>query len=225
MTGPDRLLADTPYALREQPRREPAAAPPDGADGLPWRRLMTAPAPFPSEHQQAAHELDLLAALVLAQPPAAASLDLLVNDRHIHPEGALVLGALLQVTGHPDGAQLWWQFAAGGGNYTAASCLNLLHRSRGEPLDADFWRLQAEQLAADPRPVRQVLDSPRELLPRHVRADIIARCHEGLDLRLPPRLAAVVNQLPVHGDDEDYGEIRQLSAGLVRNLADAAAGA
>lgn len=42
-----------------------------------------------------AHELDLAAALLLAMPTAAASLALLANNQCIHPEGALVLGALL----------------------------------------------------------------------------------------------------------------------------------
>ncbi|MGE7434499.1 hypothetical protein [Kitasatospora sp. NPDC001175] len=208
-------------AGRDAPAGLPPKQPP-GASGLAWRRLMTAPAPLPSEHQQAAHELDLLASLVLAAPAAAASLDRLVNDRRVHPEGALVLGALLLITGNRDAAQFWLQFAAGGGNYTAASCLNLLHRSRGEIEDADFWRLQAEELAAHPRPRQRVLDAPYELLPAQVRADIIARCYHGLDVRLPPRLAAVINQLTVDGDDEDHGEIPQLSADLVRNLASAA---
>ncbi|MFI9275735.1 hypothetical protein ACIGXM_34300 [Kitasatospora sp. NPDC052896] len=61
------------------------------------------------------------------------------------------------------------------------------------------------------------------LLPAHVRDDIIARCHEGLDVRLPPRIAAVVHQLPVCEDDEDFGEIPQPSPSLLRNLAAAGA--
>ncbi|MFD9062341.1 hypothetical protein ACFVZ3_12550 [Kitasatospora purpeofusca] len=46
--------------------------------------------------------------------------------------------------------------------------------------------------------------------------------HEGLDLRLPPRIAAVVHQRPVDSDDEDHGEIPQPSPTLVDDLTDAA---
>ncbi|MEU3493020.1 hypothetical protein [Kitasatospora cineracea] len=208
------------------PTRPPRPCPggptgPDDPEGpaVSWDRLLTAPRPFPSEHLQAAHELDLATSLVLAMPTAAASLDLLVNDAHIHPEGALVLGALLYVAHHREGAQFWWQFAAGGGSYTAASCLSLLHRSLGEFLDAEVWRRQAENLAAGPRPSQPVLGGRDTLLPAGVLAEILALCHEGLDVRLPPRLAAVIHQLPVDCDDLEYGELPQVSSTLVRDLA------
>ncbi|MFB7946412.1 hypothetical protein ACFC6L_16015 [Kitasatospora phosalacinea] len=194
-------------------RGGPADAP------VSWDRLLTAPRPFPSEHLQATHELDLATSLVLAMPTAAASLELLANDRWIHPGGALVLGALLHVAGHREGAQFWWQFAAGGGSYTAASCLSLLHRSLGEFLDAEVWRRQAEALATGPRPVQRVLGSRDALLPAGVLAEILALCHEGLDVKLPPRLAAVIHQLPVDCDDPEYGELPQVSSTLVRDLA------
>ncbi|MFJ1754998.1 hypothetical protein [Kitasatospora sp. NPDC088134] len=199
------------------PARAPRPRPDD--TGVSWERLLTAPRPFPSEHLQAAHELDLAASLVLAMPTAAASLDLLVDDRRIHPEGALVLGALLYVAGHRDGAQFWWQFAAGGGSYTAASCLSLLHRSLGEFLDAEVWRRQAETLAVGPRPPQRVLEARDTLLPPGVLAELLALCHEGLDVKLPPRLAAVVHRLPVACDDPEYGELPQVSTTLVRDLA------
>ncbi|WP_254898126.1 hypothetical protein [Kitasatospora sp. NA04385] len=197
--------------------RRPGPRPDD--TGVSWDRLLTAPRPFPSEHLQAAHELDLATTLVLAMPTAAASLDLLVNDRRIHPEGALVLGALLYAAHHRDGAQFWWQFAAGGGSYTAASCLSLLHRSLGEFLDAEVWRRQAEALASAPRPPQRVLGFRDALLPAGVLAEILALCHEGLDVKLPPRLAAVIHQLPVDCDDPEYGELPQVSSTLVRDLA------
>ncbi|BAJ32943.1 MULTISPECIES: hypothetical protein [Kitasatospora] len=196
------------------------SAPPRPDDeGVSWERLLTAPRPFPSENLQAAHELDLAASLVLAMPTAAASLDLLVNDRRIHPEGALVLGALLHTARHRDAAQFWWQFAAGGGSYTAASCLSLLHRSLGEFLDAELWRRQAEALATGPRRPPRVLGVRDALLPAGVLAEILTLCHEGLDVKLPPRLAAVIHQLPVDCDDPEYGELPQVSSTLVRDLA------
>nr|WP_237308153.1 hypothetical protein [Streptomyces sp. SAT1] len=186
-----------------------------------WTRLLAAPSPLPSDQEQAAHELDLAAALILAMPTAAASLTLLANSRRIHPEGALVLGALLYISGHRDGSQFWLQFAAGSGNHTAASLLSLLHRALGEVLDAETWRRQADTLADTRRRqrVQKVLDASDTLLPHAMRADIIARCHEGLDVRLPPRIAAVLHQLPVDSDDPEYGEVPQVSASLVRELA------
>ncbi|MFJ4591735.1 MULTISPECIES: hypothetical protein [unclassified Kitasatospora] len=200
------------------PTRAPRPQP--GGTGVSWERLLTAPSPLSSEHKQAAHELDLAASLVLSMPSAAASLGLLVNAEQIHPEGALVLGALLYVAGHRDGAQFWWQFAAGGGSYTSASFLSLLHRSIGEFLDAEVWRQQAEALATNPRPPQRVLSTPHALLPAQVLTDILARCHYGLDVKLPPRLAAVIHQLPVAGDDPEYGELPQMSSTLVRDLTD-----
>ncbi|MFF0387208.1 hypothetical protein ACFYS8_00780 [Kitasatospora sp. NPDC004615] len=188
-----------------------------------WRRLFGAPRPMGTEHRQAAHELGLAVSLVLTQPQAALSLEQLADSRRIHPEGALVLGALLQVTGHREAAQFWWEFAAGAGSYTAASCLNLLHRSRGELQDADLWRDRAETMAEEPRPAVAPVAVDGSLLPAHVRDDIIARCHEGLDIHLPSRIAAVIHQLPVAVDDEDYGEVPQPDPSLLPNLTAAGA--
>jgi hypothetical protein len=113
--------------------------------------------------------------------------------------------------------------AAGGGSYTAASCLNLLHRSRGEVRDADWWRDQAEVMARHPRPAAVPAALGRNLLPAHVRDEIIGRCRDGLDVRLPARIAAVIHQLPVTADDEDYGEIPQPEPQLLGNLTAAGA--
>ncbi|MFJ2577989.1 hypothetical protein [Kitasatospora aureofaciens] len=182
-------------------------------------RVTAAPAPFPSEHEQAAHELDLATALVLGAPQAGRSLDLLVNSRRIHPEGALVFGCLLAVTGRDDPAQFWWQFAAGSGSPTAAYLLHLHHLRLGEPRDAAYWRDQAERLAANPRSGERSCRATAPLLPEDVRHDILARCHEGLHPRLPAALEAVVNRLTVTADDEDYGEIPQPRSALADELA------
>ncbi|MGA5821222.1 hypothetical protein ACPC54_25545 [Kitasatospora sp. NPDC094028] len=201
---------------------------PDGACAPDLRRLVRPRPPLGAEHVQARHELDLAATLVIAQPEAAASLALLAdNRRRIQPGGALVLAALLHLTGYEDGCQFWLQFAAGGGNATAASCLSLLHAGRGEHADADYWRGQADRLAAEPRvpAPRATPDGPPRLgppLPAAVWTETLAACHEGLSLRLPPRVAAVVHQLPVDSDDEDHGEIPQPSPTLVDDLARAA---
>ncbi|MFF3069000.1 hypothetical protein ACFVSN_01710 [Kitasatospora sp. NPDC057904] len=182
-------------------------------------RVTAAPAPFPSEHEQAAHELDLATALVLGAPQAGRSLDLLVNSHRIHPEGALVFGCLLAVTGRDDPAQFWWQFAAGSGSSTAAYLLHLHHLRLGEPRDAAYWRDQAERLAAAPRRKHRPLRATEPLFPDDVRHDILARCHEGLHPKLPTALEAAINRLTVTSDDEDYGEIPQPRSALVSELA------
>ncbi|WP_317620003.1 hypothetical protein [Streptomyces sp. CBMA156] len=202
----------------DQPVRLPA-----GVSVPDLRRLVRARAPLGAEHLQARHELDLAATLIIAQPEAADSLKALTNNRQrIHPGGALVLAALLHLTGHDDGCQFWLQFAAGGGSTTAASCLSFLHASRGEFRDSDYWRNQADQLAAEPLdPAAPAAPWPGRTLPAAVWADTLAACHEGLTLRLPARVAAVVHQLPVHSDDEDHGEIPQPSPTLADDLAHA----
>ncbi|MFD9596019.1 hypothetical protein ACFWA9_25180 [Kitasatospora sp. NPDC059973] len=191
-----------------------AAAPP-----VQPPRITVAPAPFPSAHEQAAHELSLAIALVLNAPQAGASLKQLVNGSRIHPEGALVLACLLALTGRVDAAQFWWQFAAGSGSTTAAYLLHLHHQQAGETRDAAYWRAQAENLAENSRHRAGPHRPATTLLPEQVRHDILARCHDGLAPRLPPRLQAVLNQLVVDGEDEDFGEIPQPSASLVEDLA------
>ncbi|MGW0580456.1 hypothetical protein ACWD25_31880, partial [Streptomyces sp. NPDC002920] len=56
---------------------------------------------------------------------------------------------LLSLADAGDGAQWWWQFAAGAGNATAAYCLHLFHFGRGELRDADHWAHQAVTLDTD----------------------------------------------------------------------------
>ncbi|MBO1418024.1 hypothetical protein, partial [Streptomyces sp. FH025] len=126
--------------------------------------ITAAPAPFPSEHEQAFHELELAVALVLNAPQAGRSLDRLVNSDQVHPEGALVFASLLYVTSRVEGAQFWWQFAAGAGSATAAYLLHLHHLSLGEARDAAHWRGQTERLATTPRPPR-TFQAVKPLLP------------------------------------------------------------
>ncbi|MFJ4095609.1 hypothetical protein ACIPYS_28810 [Kitasatospora sp. NPDC089913] len=181
--------------------------------------VTAAPRPFPSAHEQAAHELGLATALVLNDPRAGSSLELLVNDPHVHPEGALVLGCLLSVTDRIQAAQFWWQFAAGSGSTTAAYLLHLYHQRLGETRDAAYWRSQAEDLANTRGGGARPGPAVTPLLPERVRHDLLVRCHHGLRPRLPPRLEAVINGLAVDSDDEDFGEVPQPSRALVGNLA------
>ncbi|PWI44194.1 hypothetical protein [Streptomyces sp. ICBB 8177] len=181
-------------------------------------RVTAAPVNHLTDNEQARFELGLLVALTLDAPEASRGLDLLVNDRYIHPEGAEVFAALLYATGRRDAAEFWWRFAAGSGCRTSAYCLHLHHLHLGEEGDADYWRAWAAELAhrrarpARPRPAR----SARPLLSDGARRDILARCHHGLAPALPTAVEAVINQLPVAEDNPDFGEIPQPHPRLLR---------
>lgn len=181
---------------------------------------------YPTECEQAAHDLDLAVSLVVNAPEAAASLTRLVDDQEsIAPEGALVFGCLLHLARYREAAQFWWQFAAGGGSRTAAFCLCLHHRRHGEFRDADYWRAQSARLAQRARTQgaqatrrRQRSCSVRPLLPDGVRHGLLSECHGGGAPRLPHALEAVIHRLPVLDDDEDFGEIPQPAGDLAGHL-------
>lgn len=175
-----------------------------------------APPRRPSAHEQATQDLNLAVALVLNAPEAAASLTRLVDHDSIDPEGAVVFAALLHLTGHRDAAQFWWQFAAGGGNRTAAFCLFLAHQQRAEFRDAAYWRGQSRRL---PRPGRaKTPPTLSSLLPETVRHDLLSQCHRGRHPTLPAPLEAVINRLRVDSADEDFGEVPQPDVSLTADL-------
>ncbi|MGW2262701.1 hypothetical protein ACWCXE_33670 [Streptomyces sp. NPDC001780] len=212
------VLTDTydDYDVEAARRRIAARAaaeeiPATDAGGVPRRHL--------SAHEQAAHDLDLAVALVLNTPEAATGLARLVDQDRIDPEGAVVFAALLHLTGHQDAAQFWWQFAAGGGNRTAAFCLFLAHQQRAEFKDAAYWRAQSRELSGPPRTAApSALSSLRSLLPESVRHDLLSQCRDGNHPTLPAALESVINRLRVDSDDEDFGEVPQPDAGLPGNL-------
>lgn len=189
-------------AVVHVPRPERAHA--ERIAALRQARLTAAPTHLPSEFEQAAFELGLVVALVLGAPDASRGLDLLVNARRIQPEGAEVFAALLYATGREEGAEFWWRFAAGSGCGTAAYCLHLHHLKLGENDDADYWRAWSDQLVAAGRPSGPMpLRMTRPLLPDDVRRDILSRVHHGLAPQLPPRLVAVIDRLPLQGDEDE----------------------
>ncbi|GAA2424233.1 glycoprotein [Streptomyces glaucus] len=169
-------------------------------------RAAPAPCPYPTVHEQAAHDLDLAASLIVDAPQARPSLTRLLDSDPIEPEGALVFAALLHLAGHRDPAQFWFEFAAGAGNRTAAFCLFLLHQQRSEHRTAAYWRTQ--MCAPAQARARSATAAPQHppLLPDGVRRDLISRCWEGRRPSLPPRLEAVIHSLPVELHD-DFGEI------------------
>jgi hypothetical protein len=143
---------------------------------------------FPTLHDQATKDLHALSAQALHRSDAAGSLAQLANTCRIDPDGALHFACLLHLADHQEGAQFWWQFAAGAGNPTAAYCLYLLHLGRGELRDAEHWIWQAAELddAATSRVGR-----------------LNVRCTNWPRRRRPsPALCEAVRRLKVDQDDE-----------------------
>lgn len=97
---------------------------------------------FPTTLDRADKDLQALASELLYSDDAAAHLAKFAEEP-ADVDGALHFACLLSLADAPDGAQWWWQFAAGAGNATAAYCLHLFHFGRGELRDADHWAHQA----------------------------------------------------------------------------------
>lgn len=194
------------------PASAPVAAGAAGPDGAVRH--------YPTECEQAAHDLDLAVSLVVNAPEAAASLMRLVDDDEaIAPGGALVFGCLLHLARYREAAQFWWQFAAGAGCRTAAFCLCLHHRRHSEFRDAEYWRAQSAKLGrrAGLSPRRRP-QTGRPLLPERVRHGLLSACRGGGHPSLPHALEAVIHRLPVAVDDEDFGEIPQPAPDLPGHL-------
>ncbi|MCB5909502.1 hypothetical protein [Streptomyces pinistramenti] len=184
---------------------------------LPPRSDAGAPTAYPCARDEATHELDLACALVVNAAAAAASLERLVNDHRIDPEGALVFACLLHITGRTDAAHFWWHFGSGAGSRTAAYCLYLSHRRDGEFRDAAYWREQAAHAPDEERRTVPAFDE-QQLLPDSARHNLLVQWHSGLAPTLPAALESVINRLTVDSDDEDFGEIPRPSPTLVQDL-------
>ncbi|TJZ44055.1 hypothetical protein FCH28_31065 [Streptomyces piniterrae] len=188
-------------------------------DAAPVRADRGAPSCYPSARDEATHELELACALVVNAAAAAASLERLVDDHHIDPEGALVFGCLLHITGRYDAAQFWWHFGAGAGSRTAAYCLYLSHRRNSEHRDAAYWREQAAHGPDEECPAVSACEfDDKQLLPDAARHNLLVQWHSGLAPTLPAALENVINRLVVDCDDEDFGEIPRPSPTLVADL-------
>ncbi|UXX97994.1 hypothetical protein N7U49_47695 (plasmid) [Streptomyces sp. AD2-2] len=115
---------------------------------LRWVRLLAdcpVPAGPPSAlHERAAHDLRALCRGIVRDPGAAVRVTAFDTDRE--PDGALSFSCLLYLADQEEGAQFWWQYAAGAGNVTGALCLYLLHLSLGEIHDAQHWAHQVDDL-------------------------------------------------------------------------------
>ncbi|MDN3270080.1 hypothetical protein [Streptomyces sp. MA15] len=106
------------------------------------------PAPAgPPVYRRAAMSLQALSSRVVRDPDTVEAMAQLVNERsRIEPAGALTFACLLYLSDRSEGAQFWWQFAAGAGVATAAYCLYLHHTQYSEDDMARFWYRQALSL-------------------------------------------------------------------------------
>jgi hypothetical protein len=105
------------------------------------------PEPVPANppvYRRAAMNLAELSCRVVRDPDTVEAMAQLVNERsRIEPAGALTFACLLYLSDRSEGAQFWWQFAAGAGVATAAYCLYLHHTQYSEDDMARFWYRQA----------------------------------------------------------------------------------
>lgn len=176
-----------------------------------------------SESEQARHELNLAATLVLHQRSATGDLAELTTQPYLDPVGALVLASLLQVSGRHLAARFWFKFAAGGGHPDAAYCLYLAHRAEGEFHDAENWRRQAAQLrleaAAAPRPAQRprirVGAPPR--LAREVRS-LLAQCYRGGNPQVSNAIETTIERLGITDADGFPGSDPRPAGELIEAL-------
>jgi len=213
--------------------------PPQDAPTDEVREPVCVPACARAIRQTAARDLHLAVSLVVGDPKAAVALARFADRREAESEGALVFGCLLHLAGHTDAAEFWWQFAAGGGDPTAAFCLYLFHRNQGQHRTAQHWRTQSRDLQGGAPPTAPANLPPGvpvgmppagpgaatgelPLLPGTVRRALLSQCHQGTSPQLPPALEAAVNSLygQLGEQDDDSGTcplpVGAFPAGLVR---------
>ncbi len=99
-------------------------------------------------HVRAARALDRLArALVDSSEFTRIALD--ADAWPYSRPSALLFASLLHLSGRMEGAQFWFQYAAGAGSATAARALYLLHLSRSEVTIAHHWQKQTTSTTND----------------------------------------------------------------------------
>jgi hypothetical protein len=98
---------------------------------------------------EAAGHLEILCRTVIEREGALQHMSAFLGRRIPHPDGARVLGCVLQLAGREDSARFWWQFAAGAGDGAAAYCLYLHHLTLGEVWEAQLWRGQAAECSGE----------------------------------------------------------------------------
>ncbi|WP_413100336.1 hypothetical protein [Streptomyces sp. Inha503] len=123
------------------------------------RTAATAGAAAPGADERMAQDLHTLCEAIIARPDALTQLRDFLTRRILEPPGSRVLGCVLQLAGHEDHAQFWWQFAAGAGDPAAAYCLYLHHMALGEDGQAHAWlEWWHEQAGNDIPPVTDTVE-------------------------------------------------------------------
>ncbi|WP_059010321.1 hypothetical protein [Streptomyces specialis] len=115
------------------------------ADAVPGRDAVA------GHDADAAGQLGVLCRTVVGQEGALQHLAAFLARRIPHPDGARVLGCVLQLAGREDSARFWWQYAAGAGDAAAAYCLYLHHLTLGERWEAELWHRQSDRPGRDVR--------------------------------------------------------------------------
>jgi hypothetical protein len=174
-----------------------------------------------ARREQFAYELNLTSALIIGDTKAAAVLGLLFDKDGPEPEGAVVFGCLLHLTGRAKASRFWWHFAAGAGVHLGAYCLYLHHAQSAEFDEARYWQSEARDLLGRaPGPSRATPRGP--LLPDPVYHALLVQCSRGQKPRLPIEIEVAVNQVLVDSDETGFGEIPWPSAQLPTVIAIAA---
>lgn len=174
----------------------------------PLARLTDETPRRPPRHAQAAMDLHTLSSVVIHDHDASNYVSRLVNDRRIDPDGALIFACLLDLAQHEEGAQFWWQFAAGAGSATSAYCLYLMHLRRGEQRDAEHWARQIQQLDDEPDQYRPRIEELKAW-----RDDP----YQGDPSHSPTALRRAIDELDSSCDD-DYGRVPQPDPALAERL-------
>ncbi|WP_069626225.1 hypothetical protein [Streptomyces niveus] len=182
-----------------------------------------APAPFEPaarDERAAARDLRTLCETIVASTALDVLGDAFVLAQPLpDPEGARVLGCILQLTRSNEAARDWWQYAAGAGDAAAAYCLHLHHLARGELTEARWWHAQTERTVtptpalkepapADPTPAKPdvpfvittVLDQAAltdfSILPTTLRLIDALRKRRGVSAEWPTALRALLDYVP-----------------------------
>ncbi|MFF4182402.1 hypothetical protein ACFYZ9_04365 [Streptomyces sp. NPDC001691] len=149
-------------------------------------------------HERAARDLRTLSQSIIHDDDAAQRIARFDTVRD--PGGALAFACLLVLADREEGAQFWWQFAAGAGNATSALCLYLLHLRRGELRDAQYWARQLAELEREPC---QYMPVPHEVV-AGTQVPMAVTVHYEL-----PRARHAVRETAVKGavEDLDIGQL------------------
>ncbi|MFD0723208.1 hypothetical protein [Streptomyces globosus] len=174
----DETEARRRIALRVVGHRRGAAARRSASGALPYGGVTAAGSRIPPSRAERQLVLD-----AACHVRAARALDRLTRDLVDSSEftrialdadawpysrpSALLFASLLHLSGRMEGAQFWFQYAAGAGSATAARALYLLHLSRAEVTIAHHWQEQTTNPTNDIEadlpalpPISEDLESP-----------------------------------------------------------------